>query len=343
MSRWSLRRDRSALTLGAMDKPSSRGAILLAFDPSAARPDHLERIARLAPGREILVGTDPEMVERWRDRIEIVAGWFPPDRLLDLPHLVWFQQWNAGADWLVEWPPAAEREFVLTSASGVAAATVTEQVFGYILSLTRRLPQALDQQRERVWHKPAPDRFVELAGQTLLVAGLGAIGSRVVHAARAFDLRVIGIRRRPELPSPGVERVGGPGQLEAFLADADVVVSALPHTRETHHMFAAGAFAAMKEDAVFVSVGRGNVVDESALAGALESGRLRGAGLDVFEVEPLPAGSRLWELDRLIMTPHWGAASPARFERTMALFLDNLGRFTAGAPLRNLVDKRRGY
>jgi D-2-hydroxyacid dehydrogenase (NADP+) len=321
----------------------SLGAILLAFDPSAVKAEHTERIAELAPGREILVGTDPALVQRWRDRIEIVAGWFAPDRLLDLPNLVWFQQWNAGADWLVDWPQAVEREFVMTSASGVAAGTVTEQAFGYILALTRRLPQALAQQRERVWHKPPPDGFVELAGKTLLVAGLGAIGSRLVHAARAFDLRVIGIRRRPALPAPGVERVGGPDQLAAFLPEADVVVSALPHTRETRHLFSAGAFAQMKEGAIFVSVGRGNVVDEAALVGALASGRLRGAGLDVFEAEPLPADSPLWGSERAIVTPHWGAAFPARFERTMALFLDNLGRFTAGAPLFNLIDKQRGY
>jgi D-2-hydroxyacid dehydrogenase (NADP+) len=336
-----LRRILAAATLERMTRDAQGGAILLAVDPAAVTDEHLERIAALSPGREILVGADHDRAAR--DRIEIAVGALPPDRLLALPRLRWFQQWAAGADWLAECPEAAERDFLLTSASGVAAAVVVEQVFGYLLCFTRRLRDAWDAQRATAWRKPAPDVCGELAGKTLLCAGLGAIGSRLIQVARGFDLRVVGVRRHPSVPARGVDRVGGPGDLAELLPDADVVVSALPHTAETRHFFSTAAFDHMKPGALFVSTGRGAVVDEAALIHALGSGRLAGAGLDVYEREPLPADSPLWSMESVIMTPHQGAAFPARFERTMALFLDNLARFAAGEALRNLVDKRRGY
>jgi phosphoglycerate dehydrogenase-like enzyme len=320
----------------------SAGTIFLAFDAAAIERGHIERIAELAPGRTILIGGE-QVLAGASEEIEIVVGSLSPDVVLALPRLRWYQQWAAGADWLAERPEAAERDFTLTSASGIAAAVVVEQAFGYILAFTRRLRDAWGAQREGVWRKPPPARFAELAGKTLLVVGLGAIGSRVVKVARGFDLRVLGVRRRPEIDAPGVDRVGGPGELVAMLPEADIVVSALPHTRETRRFFSAEAFAAMKPGALFISVGRGKVVDEQALVAALDSGHLAGAGMDVYEREPLPAESPLWTMDAAILTPHWGAAFPARFERTMDLFLDNLRRFVAGEPMRNLVDKRRGY
>ena len=332
-----------------MDDHASRavepGAILLAIDPAAVTSDQIARIEEIAPGREIRIGLDADRSgsDEQRARIEIAGGWVAPDHLLALPALRWYQQWYAGAEWLVDCPEAARRDFALTSASGISAAVVVEQALGYILALHRRLPQAWSAQRERVWHKPPPERFAELASKTMLVAGLGAIGSRLARIGAALDLRVLGVRRRPELPAPGTERVGGPGDLLALLPEADVVVSAMPYTRETRRFFSAEAFARMKPGAIFVSVGRGKVVDEDALAAALASGHLAGAGLDVFEREPLPVDSALWAMDQVILTPHWGAAFPGRLERTMALFLDNLRRYVAGQPLRNLIDKQRGY
>ena len=338
-----LRSPGPARTMEPMHDDVGGGPVLLALEAAAVTREHIERIAALLPGREILVGTGADQAGRDHEGTEIVVGSLPPERVLALPRLRWYQQWAAGADWLVDWPQAADRDFLLTSASGIAAAVVVEQAFGYVLSMTRRLRDAWSAQRERAWRKQPPDRYAELAGKTLLVAGLGAIGSRAVRVAAGFDLHVLGVRRRPELPCAGVERVAGPDELMAMLPEADVVLSALPSTRETGHFFAAEAFARMKRGAIFVSVGRGQVVDQAALVAALTSGHLAGAGLDVYEREPLPAESPLWTVESAILTPHIGAAFPARFERTMALFLDNLRRYTAGEPLRNLVDKRRGY
>jgi phosphoglycerate dehydrogenase-like enzyme len=333
-----------ATTLVHMAAPEPR-ALLLAIDPAAATREDLARIRELLPDHDVWLGLDAggDRGEVDRARIDIAAGWIAPERLLSLPSLRWYQQWFAGAEWLVDCPEAIERDFALSSASGISAAVVVEQALGYLLALGRRLPQAVLAQRERTWFKPPPDRFAQLAGKTMLVAGLGAIGSRLARVAAALDVRVLGIRRRPELPAEGAALVAGPERLLELLPEADVVVSAMPYTRETFHFFSADAFARVKPGAIFVSVGRGKVVDEAALVAALFGGRLAGAGLDVFEREPLPASSPLWGMEQVIVTPHWGAAFPGRMPRTMELFLDNLARFRAGQPLRNVIDKRRGY
>jgi phosphoglycerate dehydrogenase-like enzyme len=320
------------------------GQVLLwAVDRNQVRPEHLTRIEALAGGREVVLAGDADSIARRRNDIEVLAGWLPPETVLALPALRWYQQWIAGAEWLMTCPQAVERDFVLTTASGVSAGVVADQVFGYILSATRRLRQAWAQQRERVWRKPALDAFGELAGKTLLVAGVGAIGSRVGQRARGFELQVIGLRRHPDRPAVGFDRIVGPGELALTLAQADLVVSALPLTRETHHLFDAGAFARLKPGALFVSVGRGRVVDEAALVAALVAGRVGAAALDVYEVEPVPVDSPLWALDSVAMTPHWGAMFPLRFERTLDLFCLNLARYVAGEPLVNVVDKALGY
>lgn len=318
-------------------------ALLLAVEPSALRARDLHAVHAAAPGWQIVPPGDPAALAAHAAEIEIVAGWLPPPQLLALPALRWYQQWIAGAEWLLDHPEAVERAFVLTNASGIAAAVVAEQVFGYVLAFTRRLRQAWLAQQQAIWHRAAADQFTELAGKTMLVAGTGALGSRIAKLARAFDLRVLGIRRDPALAAPSFDAIGGPGDLLAMLPEADVVVSALPHTVETRHMFSASAFARMKSTALFISVGRGQVVDEHALAAAAASGRIAGAALDVFEREPLPADSPLWSLEGVMLTAHRGAAFPHTHERTMALFCDNLRRHLAGEPLRNRVDKRRGY
>lgn len=318
-------------------------ALLLATDGAARSADDLSAIRAAAPSWRVVPSSDPVAVEACATDIEVVAGWLPPERLLALPSLRWYQQWIAGAEWLMQWPEAVEHPFVLTNASGVAAAVVAEQVFGYVLAFTRRLRQAWRAQHQALWHRAPADEFVELAGKTLLVAGVGALGSRIAKLARGFDLRVLGVRRDPAVPAEGFDAIGGPRDLASLLAEADVVVSALPLTRETHHLFDARAFAAMKPSALFVSVGRGRVVDEDAVVSALRAGRLAGAALDVFEHEPLPADSPLWSLEAAMVTAHRGAAFPHTHQRTMALLCDNLRRYLAGAPLHNRVDKRRGY
>jgi phosphoglycerate dehydrogenase-like enzyme len=192
-------------------------------------------------------------------------------------------------------------------------------------------------------HRWDDDRGTErLAGQRLLVLGPGPIGRATARRARDLGMSVAGVGRAPR-PDDLFERVGGPDDVHAMLADADVVFDALPLTPGTRHYVDAGAFGAMRPTARFLNVGRGGTVDEAALIDALATGRLAGAALDVFEVEPLPEHSPLWSMPNVIVSPHicgdfdgWEAAS-------VAILLDNLGRFVRDEPLRNLVDTTLGF
>jgi len=320
-----------------------RPVLLWAIDPAAVGEADRRRVAALMPGHDLVVGREPGIAAEVADRVDVLAGWLAPEVVIGLPRLRWYQQWIAGADWLLAHPEAVERPFVLTSASGVSAHVVADQVMGFILAFTRRLPEAWARKRDRRWEGFSLEDFAELEGKTLLVAGVGAIGGRVARRAGGFGLRTIGVRRHAERPAEGFDVVGGAADLLHLVAGADVIVSALPCTRETAHMFGRAAFAAARRGALFVSVGRGKVVDEAALVAALTDGRLAGAALDVYEEEPLPAASPLWDLPGVILTQHWGAAFPGRFARTVELLCENLTRDAAGRPLRNLVDKAAGY
>ncbi|HEX7667642.1 MAG TPA: D-2-hydroxyacid dehydrogenase, partial [Polyangiaceae bacterium] len=181
---------------------------------------------------------------------------------------------------------------------------------------------------------------------TILIVGLGRIGEALAKRAKAFDVKMIGVKRSPDRrhdESIGVDRVVGLADLDAVLPEADHVVLALPLTGETRHLFDARRIARMKRDAFLYNVGRGALVDEPALVQALIEKRIAGAGLDVFEEEPLPAESPLWKLENVILTPHVSGITPRYYERAAAIFGRNLRKFLDGAPLENRFDPARGY
>ena len=315
--------------------------ILLGF-AEVAEP-YLAQVKELAPEAQVIVARDPHAIEASAEDIEIVAGWTPPELALTLPNLRWYQQWWAGADWLMKYPEAVERDFTLTNASGVHAVGISEQIFAYFLAFARGLPVAQQAQREKKWLPAGGEALFELAGKTLVQLGVGAIGSRVVHLAVAFGMRVIGVRRNPLVGLWGVEKMVGPDQLLDVLPEADFVAAVMPLTRETQGLVDRRAFARLKPGVYLANIGRGGVVNEADLIAALQSGALAGAGLDVFETEPLPAESPLWQLDNVLITAHYGGATPRYQERAMAIFLDNLRRYQAGETLRNVIDKKLGY
>lgn len=214
-----------------------------------------------------------------------------------------------------------------------------EYVLGAIFAMTQQFPRAWAQSRQRVWQSYLVGRA---SGKVAGVAGLGDIGTLVALALHRNGMRVVGWRRS-EAPVPaGVEKVyRGAGELAAFASACDFVVSVLPATDDTKCIFGSDVFAAMKPEAVFINVGRGHSVDEDALADALEGKRIAGAVLDVFQREPLPPESRLWDIDGLMMTPH--VSGPLLPEDVIPSFLENLARFGAGQPLHKLVDRRLGY
>ena len=317
--------------------------LLLALAPEHIPPAILEQIGWLAPDLRLAVTNDRAEIEALLDDVVIAAGSVPPDLVVCAPALRWYQQWGAGADWLLRYPQAVDQEFILTSASGVHAVPISEQIIGALLMFARGLHRAVRAQTRQEWWRPAQDELFELPGKTMLVIGVGAIGARTAELASALGMRVEGLRRNPDWPAPGVAALYGPDRLHERLGQADVVVLTVPLSAETRGMIGPAELRAMRPGAYLINIGRGGTVDEPALIQALSSGRLAGAALDVFAEEPLPAESPLWSLEQVILTAHYAGATPHYDERALAIFLDNLGRFQAGEPLRNLVDKARGY
>lgn len=220
---------------------------------------------------------------------------------------------------------------------------IAEHVLGFLLQFTRNLHLAAARQREARWDSlPYRETLRTLRGKTLGILGLGAIGVRVAEIATAFGARVIGLKRQPS-PVRGVEQVFGPEELPAFLAQSELLVNILPLTAATRGLLGARELSALPRGAFLVNVGRGATVDTDALLAALRSGQLAGAGLDVTEPEPLPAEHPLWAQPNVILTPHYAGAQPDYFRHLGELFLENLGRYVAGEPLLNVVDKTAGY
>lgn len=239
-----------------------------------------------------------------------------------VPGLRWIQASSAGVDQFpIERIGAAG--IVLTSAVGIHRVQVSEHAFGLLLALTRGIGPSVRQQVAREWRWP---RVVDLAGMTLGVIGLGAIGEAVALKAQAFGMSVIGVKRNPRAYAGSVDEVLGPdGLVEAFRR-SDAVVVTLPGSDETEGLIGSDEFDAL-DGGFFVNVGRGSVVDEAALIAALDSGSVVGAGLDVFAAEPLPNDSPLWDSPGVVITPHLAGASPNYATRLAALFAENVAAF----------------
>jgi phosphoglycerate dehydrogenase-like enzyme len=240
-----------------------------------------------------------------------------------------------------------ESDVVLTNARGLHAASMAEHALGLLLAFARKLHLARDLQRAHRWGQVAlwtePPALGQLAGGTLGLVGLGAVGAALAERAAALGLRVIAVRPHPRPdPAPAHEQ-WGLDRLDELLARADWVVLAAPHTAASRGMIGAAQLARMKPGAVLVNLGRGALVDEAALVAALRGGRIAGAALDVVGREPLEPGSPLWDLPNVILTPHVGGLGPGHWEGAVRQFAGNLARYRAGQPLRNVVDKRAGY
>jgi len=241
----------------------------------------------------------------------------------------------------------AARGVVVTNSRGIQSVPIAEHVMACLLALARRLPQALRDQQERVWRPNALTGETSpwlLAGRTIGIIGMGTLGEAIAVRAKAFGMRVIGMRRNPERGTPaGVDEVIGPSDRARLLAEADVVVIAAPFTRETNRLLDAGAIAGMKAGAIVINIARGQLIDEAALAEALESGRLGGAALDVFTAEPLPPDSPFWSMPNVVVTPHNSGFRAGHFDAVIDLFAENLARFERGVDLLNVVDLQAGY
>ena len=260
------------------------------------------------------------------------------------PDFRWAQSGSAGVDRYITISELMSRdEIVLTNMKGMYGPVIAEHVFAMMLSHTRSLPQYLDAGRRGEWDRGPAGTMTALQGGTMLVVGLGGIGSEIAMRANAFNMRVLATARTQRPAPPYVDELGTAPDLDRLLPEADVVVLAVPLTDETRGMINRETIARMKDGAWLVNIARGAVVETDALVEALDKGKIGAAFLDVTDPEPLPEGHTLWNRDNVLITPHVAARAELSLERRLALTLENMRRFGAGEPLLNVVDKAAGY
>lgn len=271
-------------------------------------------------------------------RAEVLLGFDLPLGLGELaPALRWVQAIGAGTDHF--WGAGLGPNVAVTTAAGVAAVPIAEFVIGRLLAVWKRFDELAVLQRDHVWE---PTYGSLVAGRTISLVGFGAIGRAIAERARALSLHVVAVRRHPDRLDPLADEVYGPGDLCDVLSRSDAVVVCAPSTPDTSNLIDADALAAMRPDAIFCNVARGALVDEQALVSALRAGHLRAAILDVTREEPLPSDSPLWDVPRLLISPHSSAALDGYLDLLLELFADNFGRYLRGEKLRNLVDRSAG-
>lgn len=291
---------------------------------------------------------------------EILYGFMPPRNLAAAPRLKWMQLHSAGINHLINMNhPILQSDIRLTTASGVHDVPIGEFAIGMMFALARHVPQMVRQQERAEWPKHKWGLFLgtELRGKTLGVVGYGSIGREAARIAKqGFAMRVLALTRSGNRPNRGyvVPGVGDPEgnlpdawfareQLRDLLAQSDFVLISTPLTAETRHLIAAPELHAMKPTAFIVNIARGGIIDEAALVRALKERWIAGAGLDVFEKEPLPAESELWKQENALLAPHIAGATPHYDDRAVDLFCENLRRYLRGDELLNLVNRENGY
>jgi phosphoglycerate dehydrogenase-like enzyme len=281
----------------------------------------------------------------------------PADLSQRAPGLKWMQLYSAGADHMPQ--GAIALGVIVTTASGIHAGVISEYVFGLMLSWTHRVHISLRAQQKHEWVRTSyfMQTADELRGKTIAIIGYGSIGRETARMAQALGMTVLALKRAPEVraddgwtlegcgdPEGRIpKRIYGPEERDAILAESDFVVVTLPLSPHTRGFIGVKQFAAMKPGAYVVNIGRGEVIDEHAMIEALEQKRIAGVGLDVFEREPLPKESPLWDFEEAILTPHMAGGHRGYTDKACELFAENLRRFHSGRPLLNQFDPNLGY
>lgn len=316
--------------------------LLVLADPATPQLAMLQTLAQT----NITVGDTPGAFAQTAAAADVIFHWAADLAVFEqvwrmAPRVRWVHSRSAGLDGVL-FPELAASPVPLTNARGVFSEILGEFAIGAMFFFAKDLRRMVRSQMAGVW-----DEFdtVEIRGQSIGIVGYGDIGRAVAWRAHALGMKVLALRRRPELArgDPFVTQSYGPGHKSELLARSDYVVAAAPLTPETRGMIGEPEFEAMKSTAVLINIGRGPVVEEATLLRALESKRIRGAALDVFDTEPLPAGHPFYKLDNVLLSPHAADHTPDWKERTMRLFIENFERFRRGEPLLNVVDKKLGY
>ncbi len=310
-------------------------------------PRFVEALAAEFPEATFLSPADQAEADARLPEADVVLGWaVRPENFHRAARLRWIQVTAASVASLL-FPELIESPVLITNGRGLHAVSMAEHALGVMLMFARKLHLARDAQRERRWAQDSlwteSPPFGGLEGTTLGLAGFGAIGQAIAQRAHALGMQVIAVRRHPAADPAPADEQWGVERLSELIARADWLVLTPPLTAETRGLIGVAELARMKPGAVIVNLGRGALVDEKALVEALRAGRIAGAGLDVFEREPLPVTSPLWSLPQVILTPHVSGLDPRLWERAIDLFRRNLHAFLEDRPLENVVDKRAGY
>ncbi len=304
--------------------------------------EQLANLKIIAPDLEIVeVRSRKDVLEEIEDA-EGLIGSINEEQLEKAKRLRWVHSSTAGVERYL-FPEFIESDVVLTNGQGMMGPAIADHVLGMILMLTKALAIQHKAKLEKNWGQVPGHPMTDLDGKTMLILGLGGIGSEVAQRANGFGMRVKAIDPAPIEKPRHVAYIGKPDELNALLPEADVVVSTVPHTKHTHRYFGKEQFDLMKETSIFVNVGRGNTVRQEDLVDALKNESIRGACLDVTDPEPLPEDSPLWEMDNVVLTPHMSARTSESYHRRWLLMRENIRRFAVGEPLLNVVNKKAGY
>lgn len=320
----------------------------------------LQKITAAARPMQVVNAADEDQARQAIVDADAFFGKLTPGLLAAASRLRWVQSPTASLEHYL-FPELVRHPLVLTNMRGLYSDVIADHVLGFIICFARNFHHYLRQQAAAEWApiggEAARSDFLygsgvataidhahlHLADQTLGVVGLGSIGAEVARRGLAFGMRVVAVDPVQTSAPPGVASLSPLERLPDLLAESDFLVIAAPHTPQTEKMFRRAQFQRMKPTAYLINIGRGAIVDLADLTAALAAGEIAGAGLDVFEIEPLPPDHQLWKMPNVILTPHVAGTSPRVAERHLDVLLDNIRRFTRGEPLLNVVDKQRWF
>jgi len=307
---------------------------------------HLRVLDALPAPVNVVVSNQAALLRESVQEADVILNGIPDGHLLRdiFTHAIrlrWVHSLSDGVEKIL-FPELVSSPAILTNARGVFKRALAEFVVGAVLYFAKDFRRLIRSQQAGVWQQ---FEMQEVHGKVMGIVGYGETGQACAERARSLGMKILGLRRRPELSrgDPWLEAILGPNGLHSLLAQSDYVVLAAPDTPQTQRLIGKAEFAVMKASAVLINVGRGSAVDEAAMIDALEQGRLRGAALDVYETAPLPSGHPFYRLENVLLSPHCADHTPGFYELDMEFFIQNLQRFLNGEPLRNVVDKEAGY
>jgi phosphoglycerate dehydrogenase-like enzyme len=306
-------------------------------------PGIAEQLQSAAPGVEIVVASREDLVKQAAGA-DVVIGFCTPELIAAGKSIRWVQVLAAGVENCVAIPAVRERDILVTNMQRIGGPIIAEHVMGMVLTFTRGIDVYLAAQPRAEWRRSTPPgRMSVVQGKTMLVVGLGGIGSEVAKRAHALGMKVTATRASGRTGPEFVSYVGLPDELPKLASEADFVVNTAPLTPQTTGIFDAAFFAKMKPSAYFINVARGRSVVTAALVDALNNKKIAGAGLDVTDPEPLPPDHPLWKASNVIITPHVANDSDLGYDAQLKVVQENLRRYIAGERMLSVVDVQKGY